>query len=126
MKKRIRLIAVLAALAMVVAACGTGEAGDDGEDGEPTTTTTAAPATTTTQAPTTTTTEAEPIELVIWADEGRSEVFSTVTPAFTEDPVRRVLVELHARADHEDVDVLDAGGTGRREIQEGSAFTETP
>lgn len=94
MKKRIRLIAVLAALAMVVAACGTGEAADDGEDGEPTTTTTSPPETTTTQAPTTTTTEGEPIELVIWADEGRSEVFSTVTPAFTEETGVEVTIEV--------------------------------
>ncbi len=93
MKKQLRLVAVFAAFAMVLAACGTGEAGDDGD-----TTTTQAPVetTTTTQAPvTTTTTEPPPpIELVIWADEGRSEVFNTVVPAFTEETGVNVTIEV--------------------------------
>lgn len=77
---RMRWMALLAVFAMILAACG----GGDGAS-EESTTTTAAPETTTTAAPeTTTTTAAEPVELLIWADEQRTAVIEAIAPAFTE------------------------------------------
>ena len=77
----------MAALAMVLAACGGGDAAES-------TTTTAAPTTTTTAAPeTTTTTMAEPVELVIWADEQRTAVVQAIAPAFTEATGVEIVVQ---------------------------------
>ena len=72
-------MALLAVFAMILAACG------GGDDAAETTTTTAAE-TTTTAAPTTTetTAAAEPVELLIWADEQRTAVVEAIAPAFTE------------------------------------------
>jgi maltose-binding protein MalE len=88
MRQRLRTLVGVVLLGMVVAACGGGAA----------TTTTAAP-TTTTAAPTTTTTEAttttaEPIELLVWADEKRAPVVEEIAPAFTEETGVTVTVEI--------------------------------
>jgi maltose-binding protein MalE len=94
--KRLSL-SLLGVLALVAAACGGGTADTT------TTTTTAAPTTTTTAA---TTTTAEPIELLVWADEARTPVVTEVAAAFTE--ATGVIVNVETK---EFGDVRDQMGT---------------
>jgi maltose-binding protein MalE len=100
---------LLAVFAMVLAACG---GGDDTADDS--TTTTAAPeTTTTTAAETTTTAAADPVELLIWADEDRTAAIQAIAPAFTEATGVEVVVETVAFGDiREQVGVAGPAGEG--------------
>jgi arabinogalactan oligomer/maltooligosaccharide transport system substrate-binding protein len=95
------VVGLVLTLAVVAAACG------DSETGEESTTTTKATTTTTTNAATTTTTEvattttedAEPIELVIWADDERSQVLESLAPRVLEETNVRLVIEPTADED---------------------------
>jgi maltose-binding protein MalE len=88
------LVGLVLALALVAAACSSDETGDESTTTtEATTTTTEAAATTTTAAETTTTEAAEPIELVIWADEKRSPILESLAPKVLEEANIQLVIE---------------------------------
>lgn len=96
MKRRYTVLAaVIMAFALLVAACG-----DSDSSGDETTTTAGTEETTTTAAETTTTAAAtttvvaEPIELVVWADDKRAPILESLAPKVLEETNVNLVVEV--------------------------------